>query len=423
MAQTILMYMFYIISLIGVLTLLYVRKIDARTVFFVGTLVYGLPLYFGYLEYRLSYLNGGLMYHDNIVNEIYIIYILLVFVYLLSLIKITKKNSLGSDDINKPIKKFIDYEVFLIALNFSLLISASLFIFTTGLETFTMDDRGEKLNNYTVWYYFSGTISVITTILNILLRKDWKYYVLPIGYLLFDLIMGDRTFLFLGIVSFAVCYLHSKEINLNIKTRLKIGSVLILALVSAFVYKPFYFAISQGYFKVEDIGEYLNRAIIGSEPFIIMGNLNEIIKYGGITLESSYIINSIIGHLPFYETVTNNSREGFNSLFQDILFPFTEWGLASTAFGELYSIGGMVAIIIYLAFIYFFLKFPVPRNNIGKMLYFFIVPYLLFYFHRTDWTYFIGMIRYFAFSFILIIPIYLFLYLVKNGAKKSKQII
>lgn len=415
MGQSVLFYMFYFTSILGIITLFFVKKIDARTVFFGGTVVYGLPLYWGYTEYTLSHKFRGLIYHEYIVDEVYIIFILCQLVYLISLIKIKKSRKNTSKLATKS--NIINYNHLLFSLYISLIVSVILFVLTSGIETFSIATRSEKISNYTVWYFISGTIAVITTILSIILKKNWRYFILPISYLLFDLIMGDRTFIFLGIISFFITYFNSREITMGFKGRLKIGATLVFILIVAFIYKPIYFAISLNYFRYEDIGQYINQSIIGSEPFIIIGNLNEIVRFGGIHLDKSYLINQLLGYLPLYETITMNSRESFNSLFQGILFPFTEWGLASTSFGELYSIGKMVAIIIYLFSIYLFLKTPTPKTIFIKLWYFFIVPYILFYFHRTDWHNFIGMTRFFVYSHMLIIPIYVFITLITKNKR------
>lgn len=419
MAEITLLYMFYFTSICGSLTLLFTKHIDARTVFFISTLVYGLPLYWGYTEFTLSHLNGGLLYKKNIVKEVYIIFIMCHLIYLLSLVKIGEKSGLKSYEKIKESKKIIEYKNLLYALNISLLIAVVAFVSTTGIDTFSMTVRSEKISNYTIWYYISGVIAVLTVILGILLKnKNWKLYLLPISYLFFDLITGDRTVFFLGFISFVISYFGMREIGLKVKERLKIGITLFSVLLVAFVYKPFYFAISLGYFKVEEISEYLRRALVGSEPFVIIGNLNEIIMYGGISLNRNYLFESIGSYLPFYETITGNSRAHFNSLFQPLLFPYTEWGAGSTSFGEVYSIGGMLAVSIYILFIFCFLKLPLPTSKIMKMLYYFIVPYILFYFHRTDWHSFIGMLRFYVMSFILIIPVYLLIHVIRKSSKK-----
>lgn len=416
MEQNVLMYTFYLSSIIGFLSLLFIKKIDARTVFFMGTVVYGLPLYWGYTQYKVSNLYGGMQYMNYIEPEIYVTFIFSQLVYLASLISIKKKNN-SINKMNFKSKKIVDYNVLLIALTISLLISISAFIITTGIETFTLSVRSEKIARYTIWYFISGTISTSVIILSIMLRMNWKWFIIPILYLFFDLVMGDRTFLFLGFISFTITFFYSREIKLAIKKRLIIGFSLLSVLLIAFLYKPFYFAISLGYFKFEDIGEYIYRSIIGSEPFVIIGNFNEIVRYGGISLEKTYLFETIVGYLPFYETLTNNSRVSFNSLFQNILFPYTEWGLGSTAYGELYSIGGMAGIIFYLVFIFSLLKIEPPNSQIIKLLYFYLVPYILFYFHRTDWHSFIGTTRLFIYSFILIFPIYIFIYIIRHERK------
>lgn len=359
-----------------------------------------------------------MIYSQYIEPEVYVTFIASQIIYLISLLQLNKSPRLYKNN-NKSIeRKLINYNILIFAMTISLIISAFLFIFTTGIETFTLSSRGEKLSNYTIWYFISGIIATSLIILNIIQKKKWKFYFFPVSYLLFDLIMGDRTFLFLGIISFVTAIFFSKEIKLGVKKRFQIGTVLILILFIALVYKPFYFAISQGYFDIQDVDEYFRRAIIGSEPFVIIGNFNEIVRFGGITLEKNYLFNTLFSYLPMYESITNSNRVSFNSLFQGLLFSYTEWGLGSTSFGELYSMGGLIAIFVFLFFIFCFLKLKVPKSDFLKIIYFFLLPYVLFYFHRTDWHHFIGMFRLFIYSFIFILPIYLSLYLLRNVQRK-----
>lgn len=388
--------LFYLTSFAGVISLFFVKRIDARTVFLGGTILYGLPLYFGYTRFVLSYQIRGLEYYNIITDEIYIIFILCQSIYFLSLLFNYKDH-----------KKITLNTYLLFAMVSAFLISLFMFFYTTGIATFDSNIRSERIANYTVWYFYTGTLAVSIIVYIILGREKYRLLILPLAFLMFDLLTGDRTFIFLGIISFILAYFHGRRLPNSIIKRAKWMFSLLGIVFVAFVYKPFFFAISQGFFRVEDIAKHVERSFVGSEPFIIVGVLNEIILNKGIYLDGEYIFKSFFGQIPFFETITGLSPTKFNSIVQPYLFPHTEWGLASTAFGEVYSMGGMLLVLLFISFLFFILIIKPPQKNLLIVYYYFIIPYVLFYFHRNDWNNWIGTSKHYIFIMLLSLFIYI----------------
>src|SRR5690625_4072770 len=75
---------YWISSLILILLIVRQHTVDRTTIFGVGLLLYGLPLFFGYTVFQLSYGRHAEFYYEQIDDRIYIIFLMSHLIFYIS---------------------------------------------------------------------------------------------------------------------------------------------------------------------------------------------------------------------------------------------------------------------------------------------------------------------------------------------------
>ncbi len=392
------------------------RPISPTSVFGLGTIIYGLPLYTGETHFTITFLPEQIDYSSEIDGRIYIIFFVCQLTFFIA-------NFIFSE---KPIeRKIYPDELFLFSIVLSLIICSILMLVTLGGENLFIE-KLERMQYLTVFYDFSSTLCVASFIFYVLYgqKRHLKYLIFPVLFIALDLFMGYRGTLVLGAISTVLAYYGARQSSLKLSEKQGIAIFLLSFLFFAFVYKPVYYTLLGGNFDPENFVNYIQTSLPGSEPFIITGVLNEVIKIG-VQLPPWYFLNSLFQYVPFYVSLSNSERASFNLYSQGQLFPEVEWGLASTAFGELYALGGLLLIFIFLMLMLLFLGMKPPKHPYLVIMYYYILPYILFYFHRNDWHAFIDYIRLYLITSLLVFIVYgtlkLFISAVKEQVSKKKS--
>jgi hypothetical protein len=314
----------------------------------------------------------------------------------------------------KPPEDLVFYSII-----YALIISSILMLATTGWDNFFLD-KFERMQYLTIFYDFSCVLTVTSFIFYVLYgqKRHLKYLIVPLAFVVLDLFLGYRSTLILGTISIALAYYGAKPGSLSLSEKQGIAIFVSSLLFFAFVYKPVYYTWVGGYFNPDKFFYYIKISLPGSEPFIIMAVLNEVIKTG-VQLPPLYFLNSLFQYAPFYVSISDQERTSFNLYSQSQLFPDVDWGLASTAFGELYALGGLLLVFIFLAGIFVFLGMKPPKHPYLVILYYYILPYIIFYFYRNDWHAFIDYIRLYLITSLGVFIIYLFLKLFIRAVKEQ----
>lgn len=404
---------YWISSLFIIYLILIQKKFDRTTIFGIGLLIYGLPLFLGYTTFQTSNEGNGEYYFQQLDYRLYLIFFMAHLTFYIAYI-FTIKLKFKAKNSEPNILLFYCGVI----LN---LIYLVLFIITTGIDVFTIIRKVERIEHYTIFYDLT-IITSITLLIYYALnphKKFKKILIIPIGILLLDLYFGDRTVIAMGFISLILIYFEKSSKQIQLKSKLKITFAGVFLLVGLLIIKPINNAIKRDMFSWDLLPQYIKSSFIGSEPFVITGVLNEtIIK--GVTVPENYFFETIFQHLPFYQLLTGNSRSTFNTYTQGQLFSQVEYGIASTSFGQLYVAGGIIALILFLVFILTVIKMPIPKSSYGKILFYYIVPYVLVYFHRNDWNQFINYIKYFVIASIGVMILYSYLFMILNAVKRRK---
>jgi hypothetical protein len=347
-----------------------------------GTILYGIPLYFGYTAFITGFVPAVTVYYAELDWRVYAIFFAAQAVFFAA--------SLFPD---RPyvVQQRPDSLIFP-AVQYTLILYIFLFLAIMGVDKLFMDKLA-RISYVPIFYFFCYILTSWAFILQSLYgdRSTAKYMVVPLLFTLLDLFMGYRATAFLGGASAAVAYFATHTEPIPAKRKISVFFWGTLVVAAAFVYKPIYYSLAGGRFRAENIPRYAMQSLIGSEPFVVTGVLNEVIVREP-DLPDNYLIRSVAFYLPFYEQIFGE-RTSFNEVFQRTIFAKTKWGLASTNFGELYLVGGWTAVGVYLLAQFAFLRCRPPSHPLWAVLYFFIGPLFLIYSYRNDWHYVIGNLR------------------------------
>lgn len=375
----------YFISSALVLLVIVIRSeaIDAKTMFGLGTIIYGLPLFLGYTRLKLFYIEGTgtatFLEINRLDWRVYAIYFMCQGVFFIACLFKTRPLV----DTKRP------ESLFFYAIILNILLFWPIFVITMGgIDRLFLP---KYIRGANIFYFFCSIAAASACIFYALYgqKKHLPWLIVPGLVFASDLvIMQMRETVFLTLLSVVVAYFTSRNIRITIGTKLILGSLGTLALAAALMYDRVYYGIVYGTFSWSLIPAYLQLGASMSEPFTIMTSFNMSVLRG-IHLPDGYLAATLLQYVPLYQTVGGGQRDSFNDFFQQQLFPDIEWGIGSTCWGELYNIGGFVAITLFLGVIFLYLILNPPQNPYLRILYYYILPYMVVYVHRTDWHYFI----------------------------------
>lgn len=378
-------YNLFLFSLIlaGVFVFFQKNFVSSISLFFLGCCLYGAPLLYG----RNFFVTSYEMYNEytgSIPDTIYYIYSLCMFlVCVVSFFSnYWSENKKYSDS---SITQF--YAIFLTQLFF-----LGVFLLQVKLQ-FLYKDKQYLVQNLSV-FYFLASISTVFCFLSYFYDKDRKPILLlapSLMFIMIDLIMGYRTTTFLMLCSLFLLISFRHFPVLNISKRIGVAALGVTVLLSAFIYKPIYYSVKNE--GLSNITFLSDTTFIGSEPFVIMGVFSRLLE-SNFEVSEDAIAFDFFQYVPLARTVLGIDRTSLNPTIQNQYFSDTTWGLASTGFGSIYFSIGWLGIAGYLCFIFIFcfLSNKIKGFHSATM-YFFIAPYILFYFHRNDWHFFIGVFK------------------------------
>jgi len=378
-------YNFYLISLATAAFFVFFQKkfISPVSLFFLGCFLYGLPLLYGKNFFITSYLSYN-EFIEEIPDKIYYIYSLSMF-FVCCISFVSNYWEEGKIKLDNFKSKFV-------ALFLTQVLFFALFMVKIKLN-FLIKDKHFLVEHLSV-FYSVASVSTVLTILAFFFRKQREsvlFLVPSVLFLIVDLIMGYRTTTFLMICSLGLMISHRHLPNLNVFNRILASTLGLIVLLSAFVYKPVYYSVKNG--GLENIKFTSDTAFVGSEPFVIMGVFSKLLD-SNYTVRLDQFAYELFQYLPLARTVFGIERISLNPAIQNQFFYQTEWGLASTGFGSLFISLNWLGVMSYLLFVVGFCFLATRLKSFySSLLYFFIAPYFLFYFHRNDWHFAIGVLK------------------------------
>lgn len=401
----------YLASSLLVILIIFRKKnpVDARAIFGVSTLIYGLPLYFGHTEYKHPTIYGTEYFSTPISWQVYVIFFLchLTFV-IISFVPVP----------TAPRPQTRPADTFWYALIISLLLSLSLLHLTAGLDTLLLaPDKIAMMEMLNGWYVLSACLTVSSLVYFVLYgRKQLAWMlVVPLAFLGFELAIGFKVNTFLGIISLVAAYYSKGTLKITFANRVILGVLGGITYVLSVVLKHIYFAIKGDYLDVyiENFGDFFYKGIASNEPFGQIGLLHDVI-HANIVLPDFYIVRSVLQYIPFSASIFGIEPISFTMYAQWQLYLNVLGGVGSSCFGELYTVGGFPLIVVFLIALGWLLCLRPPAHPYLRILYFYLLPYVTFYFHRNDWHFPIGIAKFFLISTLFVAPVYLVLRTIKT---------
>ncbi|HOY67563.1 MAG TPA: hypothetical protein PLP29_11770 [Candidatus Ozemobacteraceae bacterium] len=285
--------------------------------------------------------------------------------------------------------------------------SLLLFLTTTGIENLLIIDKTERLAQMTSWHV---AMSIYATLLAVICGQQkvsgWRriLWLAPASFIMVQMFLQTRVTIILGAISWGLARFSRHNGKMSRMTKLKIGVMVFVAAMVFFPFKGIWYSIAFGEFSFQRMPEYYIEAIKDFEPWDILSNFNEVVR-ARLVVPDGYFKNILLCQIPFGRSLFEIPQVTFNEQIQTRLFPNVKWGMGSTAFGELYSQGGLMAELIFLLGVFLLLIIPGPREPHFRLLHTSLSPYFFWYFHRNDWHYAFAMAKFFliiwGFTFLL----------------------
>jgi hypothetical protein len=383
---------FTIICIFLAVYFLFVRRIvDYSMLAFFSAVIYFLPGFFGYTSHHVQ----GVWKINPIHPEVYYIFItILASIFLFSLIG----DSLGP---TKRVRCFhslppcrgpgTEATVLLVIAIFAF----TMLWLTTGstlLFEYNKSVIMESMGRWHILFYSSAIVGFALACGS----KRWIIAGIFLFLLLFNVYIGYRSpaaiaLMAAGIVIFSNRgRLGKKDLVTLIPISLVFGFVM-------FFYKTVSFALRAGNWdlvmeKTLSIENYV-MMITFSEPFVTQSILNEVVASGFQDSMSS--IYSALYQLMIFAPAFGLEAISFNDSFQAKLFGDVGYGMASSIWAQMWSVGGwLLLIIMILVFNCIVLMGNMTLRSRNKLIAAGLSPifcYWAFYIHRNDLAYILNL--------------------------------
>jgi hypothetical protein len=358
------------------------RLISFGSLFFAGIVLYGSPLLLGRIQFVESY-RYALDYNEPIAPLVYVLFISLLCVCIVMLF---------IENHMEYIKPHLLDKTELYVLSFFQLLFLFIHFAHVGVAPIVTADKDFLVKHASVFYFFSSFLASLLIILYCLHpdKKRAPFLVFPVVSLIIDLYTGYRTNFFLTFC--AVILAGTFQLTrLRVTQRLAVVFAGFSVVFLAFIYKAIYYSVQVG--GISNLQFVTPTTFVGSEPFVIMGNLNEIFLQSYV-MSSEEKVQALVQFVPLSKSFLGFDDFSMNKFLQTQVFMKTEWGIASSGLGSLYAYCGLIGVITYGLFLLMFVSFFYNLHScLSKAIALFWAPYILFYFHRNDWFYAIGVLK------------------------------
>ena len=393
--------MFYIFILIYIVSLSYIlfkkRAVDLYLILFGGLFYYSIPLFIdgGKLTFP------GVVLSQNINSLTYIVY---SFAFIVSFFFMHRNDNQKK----RPIKyerygrldKLTSKRIFFLTL-------LIFFIFAFGVYQFGIFDyltTNKQVNEEDM------TLIPISIVLSMIMLPVSFYYRKLFSFSIYFLILfsfflyGVRSYFVVGIISSGFIYFRFKEIRLVKKLPLFILAFLFA--ISMAVYKFIYVHVKDSSFNelfsiIKELDFDLLITHLIADPLAVIYNLNYTIE-NNIILSINYLFHRILSIIPqggtFFSFLTGESYPRYSTILNNE-YTNIHWGLASSMYAELIAISGFLGFgVIYILMntiiSYFNSNIKLSGLNFYNLIFISSFTYFLFYSHRLDITFVLGVFKF-----------------------------
>jgi hypothetical protein len=203
-------------------------------------------------------------------------------------------------------------------------------------------DKVEVLSAVSRWFYIYAVGASLSVVLAYLHRQWWTL-LMAAGLLLFSVYVGFRSHFAMTVIAVFLAHFHAQGAQRFIG-RNQIAAILALtAAMFFFSYKFVYRMVKLGEYdivaeRMVDPQFHL-QAIVDSEPFATQMILNEILR-SRFETDGAYIVEGLAAQSILFSERFGLEAVAFNDLFQPVLFPDIEWGMAGNIWAQMLAAGG-----------------------------------------------------------------------------------
>ena len=375
------MYFVFLISAFALIYSVFYRRriVDLFSVLVVSLNVYYLPLYLGVLldpvtrEYEAPHYGVYVVF--VVVNSISVLVVMFFDEF-------AKKN-IGKRCFSKPENNPVFTRSFLFVLSLMALFVFDYSYFSLGSKVEIMSALGIR---YTMFMALALLISVYATV-----YRDRVFFVIGLGLLLSTFVIGSRSAFVLFALVVVVNYFIERGTRIKVLSLFNMLFVVLSVLFIASSKHLYEAIISHGFSSGVEVyldGFTIATIVGGLEGQSTQYILNKVIE-SGFGVPALHVPQGFLRLLPLPSSAYGIAVTDFNELFQPVLFPSINYGLAFNPWAEAYSWAGYLGVflmsIFYLMVIYvlnwqsFF-----NRRKIIRVLCVVIGVYFAFWLHRNS---------------------------------------
>jgi hypothetical protein len=212
-------------------------------------------------------------------------------------------------------------------------------------------DKVEVLSAVSRWFYIYAVSASLAVVLAYLHRQWWTLLA-GAGLLLFSVFVGFRSHFAMTVIAVFLVHFQAQGPQ-RFLARNQVAAVLALtAAMFFFSYKFVYRMVKLGEYDV--VAErfvdpqFHLQAIVDSEPFATQMILNEILR-SRFETEGAYIVEGLAAQSILFSERFGLEAVAFNDLFQPVLFPDIDWGMAGNIWAQMLAAGGWPLLLGFLA--------------------------------------------------------------------------
>lgn len=334
--------LFYIVSLSGLLYFLIARrKFDFYSLAYFSAIIYFIPGFFGTTTYHVS----SAWSESDIHPETYCIMLVVMASICFSALISTYTCKFSQPSWMPPARNCTTWIALVIG-----------FVGLTGLLAFSDGDlfQAEKtliMDSLGRWHILFYTAATLGLALAYALKQKIMFMVFLL-LLLFNVYLGFRSPFAIGGISVLLLWLSSRGPTRLLSNSWRLIIILVPFALFMFGYKVVAFAIRAGMWDIamqtlSNPDTYFFM-ITRSEPFLTQHTLNEIVS-SRFTTSMVHVYHSFY-QLLFLAPDMGAKAVTFNSLYQPVLFPEVDYGLAANIWGQMWSAGGWALLVTFIIF-------------------------------------------------------------------------
>jgi len=365
------------------------RTFDFFTIGFASSLIYFLPGFFGFVRSSRNF-----TLPEPLLPETYLVFLAVLLSILVGGIFFDHFLGHARVDVKRHIPLTFTTEMALAVAVFSLFAT----LLTSGSDLFSAhkEDVLAATGRWHVLFQFGAIYLFAFAVL----QRRVALATLGVLLLLFDLYVGFRIGLVIGVLAVVTIHLNRQGARSLIRSERKALVAGILLVVAVLVYKRVYTVVKLGLWdtvvaRLTD-PEILVLALMTSEPFGTQSVLNEVIRTGFFTGPEH--LASVASLLVPFSNLLGAEATLFNSLFQERLFGGVVFGgLAANIWAQMYAVAGWLGLGIGIpVYVGMLTLGSWMLNGSRKSLAALVAvafTFFAFYIHRNDVYYILVLLR------------------------------